>query len=75
MEPAYAVGGDGFDYSLNGGVLDLVIYDAVGHGLHSALLSTLTIAALRHARRCDLGLAELRSEIRPAHPVRVLRHF
>ena len=58
VEPAYAVGGDGFDYSLNGGVLDLVIYDAVGHGLHAALLSTLTIAALRHARRCGLGLAE-----------------
>ena len=58
VEPAYGVGGDGFDYSLNGDVLDLVIYDAVGHGLHAALLSTLTIAALRHGRRCRLGLAE-----------------
>ena len=58
VEPAYGVGGDGFDYSLNGDVLDLVIYDAVGHGLHAALLSTLTIAALRHARRRGLGLAE-----------------
>jgi serine phosphatase RsbU (regulator of sigma subunit) len=58
VEPAYGVGGDGFDYSLNGDVLDLVIYDAVGHGLHAAMLSTLAIAALRHARRCRLGLAE-----------------
>jgi serine phosphatase RsbU (regulator of sigma subunit) len=58
VEPAYGVGGDGFDYSLNGDVLDLVIYDAVGHGLHAALLSTLTIAALRHARRGRLGLAD-----------------
>ncbi len=57
VEPAYEVGGDGFDYSLNGDVLDLVIYDAVGHGLHAALLSTLTMAALRRARRIDLGLA------------------
>ena len=32
VEPAYGVGGDGFDYWLNGDVLDLVIYDAVGHG-------------------------------------------
>jgi serine phosphatase RsbU (regulator of sigma subunit) len=56
VEPAYAVGGDGFDHSLNGDVLDLVIYDAVGHGLHAALLSTLTMAALRHARRCQLDL-------------------
>jgi serine phosphatase RsbU (regulator of sigma subunit) len=58
VEPAYGVGGDGFDHSLNGDVLDLVIYDAVGHGLHAALLSTLTIAALRHGRRRRLGLAE-----------------
>jgi serine phosphatase RsbU (regulator of sigma subunit) len=58
VEPAYGVGGDGFDYSLNGDVLDLVIYDAVGHGLHAALLSTLTIAALRHGRRGRLGLPE-----------------
>jgi len=58
VEPAYDVGGDGFDYSLNGDVLDLAIYDAVGHGLHAALLSTLTIAALRHARRRRRGLAE-----------------
>jgi serine phosphatase RsbU (regulator of sigma subunit) len=58
VEPAYGVGGDGFDYSLNGDVLDLVIYDAVGHGLHAALLSTLTIAALRHARRCRFDFAE-----------------
>ena len=58
VEPAYGVGGDGFDYSLNGDILDLAIYDAVGHGLHAALLSTLTIATLRHARRSRLGLAE-----------------
>lgn len=58
VEPAYSVGGDGFDYAQNGDILDLVIYDAVGHGLHSALLSTLTIAALRHARRSQLGLAQ-----------------
>jgi serine phosphatase RsbU (regulator of sigma subunit) len=58
VEPAYAVGGDGFDFSLNEDVLDLVIYDAVGHGLHAAMLSTLTIAALRHARRSRFGLAE-----------------
>ena len=58
VEPAYGVGGDGFDYSLNGDNLDLVIYDAVGHGLHAALLSTLAMAALRHARRHQLSLAE-----------------
>ena len=58
VEPAYGVGGDGFDYSINGDIVDLTIYDAVGHGLHSALLSTLMIASLRHGRRLRLGLAE-----------------
>jgi hypothetical protein len=56
VEPAYGVGGDGFDYSINGDVIDLTIYDAVGHGLHSALLSTLMIASLRHGRRVRLAL-------------------
>jgi hypothetical protein len=58
VEPAYGVGGDGFDYSINGDVIDLTIYDAVGHGLHSALLSTLMIASLRHSRRVSLALPE-----------------
>ena len=58
VQPAYGVGGDGFDYSINGDSMDLTIYDAVGHGLHSALLSTLMIASLRHGRRLRLGLAE-----------------
>ena len=58
MEPAYAVGGDGFDYSLNGDVLDLVIYDAVGHGLHvrAAFDADHRCAAPRPPLR--LGLAE-----------------
>ena len=58
LEPAYSVGGDGFDYSINGDELDITIYDAVGHGLRSALLSALTIASLRHGRRSGLGLSE-----------------
>jgi serine phosphatase RsbU (regulator of sigma subunit) len=58
LEPAYSVGGDGFDYSMNGDELDITIYDAVGHGLRSALLSALIIASLRHGRRRGLGLCE-----------------
>ena len=57
LEPAYSVGGDGFDYSLNGDELDVTIYDAVGHGLRSAMLSALTIASLRQGRRRGVGLA------------------
>ena len=58
VQPAYGAGGDGFDHSINGDRVDLTIYDAVGHGLQSALLSALMISSLRHGRRLRLGLAE-----------------
>jgi serine/threonine protein phosphatase PrpC len=51
IEPAYDVGGDAFDYSLNNGTLDVGIMDAMGHGLEAALLCTQAVAAYRYARR------------------------
>ncbi len=51
LEPAYEVGGDCFDYSLNGDVLDFVVFDAMGHGLRSAVLGSLAVSAYRNARR------------------------
>ncbi len=57
LEPAYEVGGDGFDYSLNHETLDFVFIDAMGHSLRSSLASALVLAAARHARRRGLDLA------------------
>jgi serine phosphatase RsbU (regulator of sigma subunit) len=57
LEPAYQVAGDGFDYSLDGEALRFVMLDAMGHGLRSALASTLALAAFRHARRNGFDLA------------------
>ncbi|MEP6759878.1 MAG: PP2C family protein-serine/threonine phosphatase [Sporichthyaceae bacterium] len=51
LEPAYEVGGDCFDYSLNGDVLDVAIFDAMGHGLRSAALGSLAVSAYRNTRR------------------------
>ena len=51
LEPAYEVGGDCFDYSLNGDVLDFVMFDAMGHGLRSAVLASLAVSAYRNVRR------------------------
>lgn len=51
LEPAYEVGGDCFDYSLNGDVLDVAVFDAMGHGLRSATLGSLAVSAYRNARR------------------------
>lgn len=51
LEPAYQVGGDTFDYAYNSGGLHVGIFDAVGHGLASSLLSTLALGAYRNRRR------------------------
>jgi serine phosphatase RsbU (regulator of sigma subunit) len=59
LEPAYEVGGDCFDYALNGSTLSLALFDAMGHGLASSILGGLTVGAYRHGRRERQGLVEL----------------
>ena len=56
LEPAYDVGGDSFDYAINGDAADLMVIDAVGHGLPAALLAGVAISAYRHGRRNGLDL-------------------
>ncbi len=58
VEPAYDPGGDAFDYSLNGDVLDLTIFDAVGHDLTATQAASLVMASLRHSRRHHIELAD-----------------
>ncbi|MEU2334831.1 PP2C family protein-serine/threonine phosphatase [Streptomyces sp. NPDC006654] len=59
LEPAYDVGGDSFDYALNGDVLHVVMIDAMGHGLDAATMATVAIGSYRHARRAGIGLSEI----------------
>ncbi len=33
LEPAYDIGGDSFDYAINGSMVDLLVIDSIGHGL------------------------------------------
>jgi serine phosphatase RsbU (regulator of sigma subunit) len=63
LEPAYEVGGDAFDYSLNGELLGFAVFDSMGHGLQSALASTLALAAFRYGRRRGLELTEIAKAI------------
>jgi serine phosphatase RsbU (regulator of sigma subunit) len=51
LEPAYDIGGDTFDYAVSAQLLSVSITDAVGHGLRAAMLSSLTVSAMRNARR------------------------
>lgn len=59
LEPAYNIAGDGFDYAAQEQILDLCVLDAVGHDLHSTLVSALALGAHRHGRRQGLGLTQL----------------
>jgi hypothetical protein len=58
LEPAYEVGGDVFDYAVNGDIARLTVLDAVGHGLQASLLSSVAVNAFRNARRCGLTLVD-----------------
>lgn len=73
LEPAADVGGDTFDYILNGHGLNMSLTDAMGHDVRAALLATVVVGALRNARRAGLGLAaqaEAANEAVLAHAVR-----
>jgi serine phosphatase RsbU (regulator of sigma subunit) len=51
LEPSYEIGGDTFDYAVNAGTAELLVLDAVGHGLPAALLAATAVSAYRNARR------------------------
>ncbi|MEU4623627.1 PP2C family protein-serine/threonine phosphatase [Actinoplanes sp. NPDC023801] len=60
LEPCYDVGGDAFDYAVNGDVAHLALFDAVGHGssagMGAVILASLALAGYRNARRAGLDL-------------------
>ncbi|TYB35865.1 serine/threonine-protein phosphatase [Micromonospora sp. AP08] len=58
LEPAYAVRGDGFDWSDDGHRLWLSVVNGSGEGVAAAMLTSLATNALRNARRARLGLAD-----------------
>lgn len=57
LAPAYEVGGDAFDYALNGNIAHVAVFDAIGHGLQASLLAGLAVSSYRNARRAGLDLA------------------
>jgi hypothetical protein len=72
LEPCYDVGGDVFDYALNGDVLSFALFDTCGHGITASTLAALTINAYRNARRSGLDLVGIAGTIdtwlRAQHP-------
>jgi sigma-B regulation protein RsbU (phosphoserine phosphatase) len=59
LEPCYDVGGDAFDYAVDGDVARLAVIDAVGHGLDAGLTVAVGLSALRAARIAGGGLVEI----------------
>ncbi|MFC4148739.1 PP2C family protein-serine/threonine phosphatase [Micromonospora mangrovi] len=62
LEPSYDVGGDAFDYAVNGDIAHLALFDAVGHGsaggMRAVMLASLALAAYRNARRSGMDLVD-----------------
>jgi serine phosphatase RsbU (regulator of sigma subunit) len=58
LEPASAIAGDTFDFSLARDVLHLSITDAMGHGVAAALDATLCVSSLRNTRNEGVSLLE-----------------
>ncbi len=63
LEPAYEVGGDCFDYAVNGPVLDVALIDAMGHGVAAAAIAALAVGCYRHGRREGHGLEMIHQAI------------
>jgi serine phosphatase RsbU (regulator of sigma subunit) len=63
LEPAYDIAGDAFDYSVGQGELNFSIFDGMGHGIGSTLLTGLAVGAYRHARRDGLPLPKIHAAI------------
>ena len=63
LEPAYEVGGDCFDYAMNDSSFDVAIIDAMGHGVASSLIASLTIGSYRHDRREGKSLPQIHANL------------
>ncbi|MEE3921906.1 hypothetical protein V2I01_37370 [Micromonospora sp. BRA006-A] len=58
LEPAYTVGGDHFDWSVDGDRLTLTVLNGTGSGLAASMLTAMTVNAMRNARRSGGSLVE-----------------
>jgi serine/threonine protein phosphatase PrpC len=66
VEPAYGVAGDSLDYAVDAGAARFAVFDGMGHGIVSAQLVSLVVAAYRNARRTGRSLTETAAHIESA---------
>ncbi|HEY6934953.1 MAG TPA: PP2C family protein-serine/threonine phosphatase [Marmoricola sp.] len=58
LEPSATAGGDTFDYVASADRLTVALVDALGHDVTASLLATLTVNAIRNARRGGASVVE-----------------
>ncbi|WP_229068768.1 PP2C family protein-serine/threonine phosphatase [Actinoplanes sp. DH11] len=58
IEPCYDIGGDGYDYAVDGDTAWLVLLDAMGRGLTAAVACSVALSAIRATRRAGGDLLE-----------------
>ncbi|MGZ3097385.1 PP2C family protein-serine/threonine phosphatase [Streptomyces sp. H72] len=51
LEPAYQISGDMFEYAIDGPLVNLAIFDAMGHDTAAGLSAALALGACRNSRR------------------------
>ena len=51
LQPCYDIGGDGYDYAVDGDTAWLVLLDAMGRGLSAGIACVVALSAIRAARR------------------------
>ena len=66
LEPAYDIAGDGFDYAINGEDVEFALFDGMGHGIGSSMLTALAVGAYRHARRHRAPVAAMHDAVQHA---------
>jgi hypothetical protein len=59
LEPVAQVGGDAYDYAIDGDTVHLAVLDGMGHGLRATLLTSVALAAYRTSRRAGAGLRDI----------------
>ncbi|WP_446040832.1 PP2C family protein-serine/threonine phosphatase [Streptomyces sp. SID1121] len=56
MEPAHRISGDAYEYAVDGPLVHLSLFDAMGHDTSAGLCAALALGACRNARREGAGL-------------------
>ena len=59
LQPAYEIAGDTFDYAVEGDLLHMAVFDAMGHGLQASTLANMAVYAYRVGRRQGRTLEEI----------------